>query len=105
MAFWIVSAFVIALFIFLIWLDVGVRRSIRRSLEGLATSKCPSCDATFGMESAIAARQRYLKSCKEMQKKKPGVRFRYSNEWSVTCPVCEVVSKFDATNNMLVAKK
>lgn len=104
MLFWITSSFVLAIVGFFFCVDVGVRRSQKRSLEILGNSHCPSCDATFGMAAAVAARENYLISCLEMQKKNPGMRFRFSGRWTVACPACGKECEFDSQKNLLVAK-
>jgi hypothetical protein len=61
----------------------------------LAEMPCPECEKCVGQASAKAACEAYLRHNRETIAANPGVMFRLSPIWTITCANCQREFKFN----------
>lgn len=103
MALPIIISVVVVFVAFGIWLHFFVQRTLRRQLQALSESACPSCSTHYGLATAERARQEYLARCHEAQRQHPDHRINFVRYWEVRCPQCGVEARFHYETESLVA--
>ncbi len=86
-----------------IWLQCSVQRTLRRQLQVLSESACPSCGRLYGVAAAERASQEYSARCQEAQRQHPDWRINFVRYWEVRCPECGVEAEFHYQTESLVA--